>query len=599
MSEVGHVLPSEVGHVLPSAAGISDAALTGSACTDSALTDSALTDSALTDSALTDSAHKVDATRTPGVDATGAPGVEECTVLHVDMDAFFASVEVLDHPELAGKPVIVGGSGNRGVVASCTYEARAFGVRSAMSSVEARRRCPQAVFMPGRYWRYAETSERFHTVLKEFTPLVEGIGLDEAFLDVRGAVRLLGPPPHIASSIRQRVREELEMDCSVGVARTKLLAKLGSRQAKPRASLTGALAGSGVCVITPSEEIPFLHALPIRALWGVGPATARRLESLGVSTVGALAEVPETTLCRLLGSANGRHLAALARGEDERTVQADRGVKSISHEETFAKDVMDRGELRRHVLRMSDAVGARLAESALWGRTVSVKVRFADRQTITRSHTAAGPLRASHAVSTVAQALIDAVGLSQGVRLVGVSVSGLDRADKQDARQLSFDALELDGPSAPTHTPGVPGDAYPGDVRSGQAHSGQTYSGQAYSGQTYSGQAHSGQAYAGQAYAGRSLSGQAVSAQALSAEVDDEAWLNVQEALSAIRARYGQGSVGPAALVGPGGLEAKGRGDTHWGPEADASTDNPTNTPSSPERSRRPGPSGARKGASG
>ena len=301
------------------------------------------------------------------------------------------------------------------------------------------------------------------------------------------------------------MREELKMDCSVGVARTKLLAKLGSRQAKPRASLSGAVVGSGVWVIEPSGEIAFLHPLAIRALWGVGPATARRLESLGVSTVGALAEVPESTLCRLLGTANGRHLAALARGDDDRTVQADREVKSISHEETFAKDVKDRTELRRHVLRMSDAVGARLAESALWGRTVSVKIRFADRQTITRSHTAGGPLRASHAVSTVAQALVDAVELPQGVRLVGVSVSGLDRADKADVRQLSFEAF--DEQSAATEPV---------------------------------------------------------------AEGDDQAWLNVQEALSAIRARYGQGSVGPAALVGPAGLEAKGRGDTHWGPEADA-----------------------------
>jgi DNA polymerase-4 len=460
-------------------------------------------------------------------------------MLHVDMDAFFASVEVLDHPELAGKPVIVGGSGDRGVVASCTYEARAYGVRSAMSSVEARRRCPQAVFMPGRYWRYAETSEKFHAVLKEFTPLVEGIGLDEAFLDVSGAVRLLGLPPHIAASVRARVREELKMDCSVGVARTKLLAKLGSREAKPQASATGVLAGSGVCVLEPSEEIPFLHPLPIRALWGVGPATARRLESLGISTVGALTEVPESTLCRLLGTVNGRHLAALARGDDDRSVQADRAVKSISHEETFARDVKDRNELRRHVLRMSDAVGARLAESALWGRTVSVKVRFADRQTITRSHTAAGPLRASHAVSTVAQALVDAVELPQGVRLIGVSVTGLDRADKVEARQLSFEAFEalessgvseiLDGPS---------------DRQSARS--------------------------SARSFARSSALGDPV------ADVDEEAWLNVQEALSAIRARYGQGSVGPAALVGPGGLEAKGRGDTHWGPEADSSSEDPS-----------------------
>ena len=444
-----------------------------------------------------------------------AGGVGACTVLHVDMDAFFASVEVLDNPELAGKPLIVGGSGNRGVVASCTYEARAYGVRSAMSSVEARRRCPQAVFVPGRYWRYAETSEKFHSVLKEFTPLVEGIGLDEAFLDVSGAVRLLGLPPHIAASVRQRVREELKMDCSVGVARTKLLAKLGSREAKPRASLTGVLAGSGVFVIEPSEEIAFLHPLPIRALWGVGPATAKRLESLGVSSIGALTEVPESTLCRLLGSSNGRHLAALARGDDDRIVEADRGMKSISHEETFAKDVKDRSELRRHVLRMSDAVGARLAESALWGRTVSVKVRFADRQTITRSHTAAAPLRASHAISTVARALVDAVELPQGVRLIGVCVSGLDRADKTEARQLSFETFETFEASE-----NLKNSKNSENFDQASAHT------------------------------------ECIDPVA---EADDEAWLNVQEALSAIRARYGQGSVGSCSARRARGSRGQGK----------------------------------------
>jgi len=431
-------------------------------------------------------------------------GPEQCTVLHVDMDAFFASVEVLDNPELAGKPVIVGGSGTRGVVASCTYEARAYGVRSAMSSVEARRRCPKAIFLPGRYWRYSETSESFHEILKEFTPFVEGIGLDEAFLDVKGAVRLLGSPPEIARSVRRRVTEELKINCSVGVARTKMLAKLGSRAAKPKAAISGVRAGSGVFMITPSEEIDFLRPLPVRAVWGIGPATARRLEGLGVDTVGDLADVPPETLYRLLGRVNGRQLAALARGEDERTVQADRKARSISHEETFAKDVHDRNELHRHVLRMSDAVGARLVEASLWGRTVSVKIRFADRETITRAHTADGPIRASHAISSAAQALVDATELHQGVRLIGVSVSGLEDAKAETAQQLSFLS-------------------FGGEQQNDE---------------------------------------QAVG-------VDEQGWTDIQEAISSIRARYGQGSVGPAALVGPGGLEAKRRGDTHWGPEAD------------------------------
>jgi DNA polymerase IV len=436
--------------------------------------------------------------------------VAQCTVLHVDMDAFFAAVEVLDDPELAGKPVIVGGSGSRGVVASCTYEARAFGVRSAMSSVEARRRCPDAVFVSGRYWRYSEMSEKFHGVLKEFTPLVEGIGLDEAFLDVSGAVRLLGLPPSIAASLRARVHASLSMDCSVGVARTKMLAKLGSRAAKPKASLTGKIPGDGVFVVRPTQEIAFLHPLPIRALWGVGPATADRLKRVGVDTVGDLAAVPLKTLCRILGDANGRHLAALANGEDARTVEPDRRTKSIGHEETFASDVAERSELRRHALRMADAVGARLTEAGLWGRTVNVKIRYGDRTTITRSQTAGGPLRAAHAIAVVAQALVDAVELPQGVRLLGVSVSGLEEAGRTVARQLSFGSFGDE--SSDLETPVDPQEHF---------------------------------------------------------DPEEQAWRHVQEALAAIRARYGQGSVGPATLVGPDGLEAKQRGDTHWGPEAE------------------------------
>jgi DNA polymerase IV len=431
-------------------------------------------------------------------------GTDECTVLHVDMDAFFAAVEVLDDPTLAGKPLIVGGSGGRGVVASCTYEARAFGVRSAMPSVEARRRCPQAVFVSGRYWRYSEMSEKFHTVLKQFTPMVEGIGLDEAFLDVRGAVNLLGLPPEIARSLRDRVRDELALNCSVGVARTKMLAKLGSRAAKPRASAAGPIEGTGVFVIKPSDEHDFLRPMPVRALWGVGPATAARLERIGVETIGVLSEIPVEALCRALGQAAGRHLAALARGEDAQTVEPNRAAKSIGHEETFAKDIAERAELLRHTLRMADAVGERLREAGRWGRTVNVKVRYADRTTITRSHTAEGPLRASHTIATIARALVDAVDLPQGVRLIGVSVSGLERADKDVARQLSFATF-----SGSTGVVDAPSDE------------------------------------------------------------EDQAWRQVSEAMSAIRARYGQGSVGPAALVGPDGLEAKQRGESHWGPEAE------------------------------
>ncbi len=364
-------------------------------------------------------------------------GVDACTVMHVDLDAFFAAVEVLDDPTLAGKPLIVGGSGNRGVVAACTYEARAYGIHSAMSSVEARRRCPHAIFLPGRFSRYAEISVRFHEVLHDFTPLVEGIALDEAFLDIAGARRILGPPPTIARAIRAAVRDRLSLNCAVGVARTKLLAKLASRAAKPTAALSGTRPGPGVVVVPPGTELAFLHPLPVRALWGVGPATGKRLTDLGVVTVGDLAGIPVDTLCRVVGAAHGRHLAALARGDDARPVVAAQEVKSVGHEETFAVDLHDHEASHRHVVRMSDAVGTRLREADLRGRTVTIKVRFGDHSTITRSHTVASAVDSPRAIGAVAAALLDGVDLSPGIRLLGVSMSGLVHAGTE-AQQLSF-----------------------------------------------------------------------------------------------------------------------------------------------------------------
>jgi DNA polymerase-4 len=373
----------------------------------------------------------------PGRPEDGVGDISACTVMHVDLDAFFAAVEVLDDPTLAGKPLIVGGSGNRGVVAACTYEARAYGIHSAMSSVEARRRCPHAIFLPGRFSRYAEISVQFHEVLHDFTPLVEGIALDEAFLDIAGARRILGPPPTIARAIRDAVRDTLKLNCAVGVARTKLLAKLASRAAKPTAALTGTRPGPGVVVVPPDHELAFLHPLPVRALWGVGPATGKRLTELGVVTVGDLAAIPVDTLCRVVGAAHGRHLAALSHGDDARPVVAFQEVKSVGHEETFAVDLYDHEASHRHVVRMSDAVGTRLREADLRGRTVTVKVRFGDHSTITRSHTVAGAVDSPRAIGAVASALLDGVDLSPGIRLLGVSMSGLSHTGT-DAHQLSF-----------------------------------------------------------------------------------------------------------------------------------------------------------------
>ena len=347
------------------------------------------------------------------------------SVLHVDMDAFFASVEVLDDPSLAGKPVIVGGTGSRGVVASCTYEARAYGVHSAMPSVRARQLCPDAIFLPGRHGRYSEVSSQLHRILVDVTPLVEPIGLDEAFLDVAGAQRLLGRAETIAEGLRGRVREELSLECAVGVGRSKMIAKLASRAAKPRATRGGLKPGAGVVVVEPSDELAFLHGHDVEALWGVGPVTARRLHELGVRTVGDLAAVPIDTVVRRLGRASGTHLWTLARGEDRDPVRPDRANKSIGHEETFSRDLSDPRELEGHVLRMSESVATLLRGASTAARTITVKVKFADLSVRTRSRSLSRPVATGSAVGRVAAALLATIDSGAGIRLLGVSASGL------------------------------------------------------------------------------------------------------------------------------------------------------------------------------
>jgi DNA polymerase-4 len=359
-------------------------------------------------------------------------------VLHVDMDAFYVSVEVQTDPSLAGKPVVVGGQGARGVVASCSYEARRFGIHSAMPTMRARRLCPDAVFLPGRHDAYAEASGHLHSLLAEFTPLVEGIALDEAFLDVRGAQRLFGPAPEMAWAIRAAVGDRLGLSCSVGVARSKLLAKLASKRAKPQLSPDGVHPGHGVVVIRKDEELPFLHPLPVGALWGVGPKTASRLGRLGVTTVGDLAGLPEEALIASLGQAMGRQLHRLAWADDPRPVEHERTIKSVSHEETYATDLRDLAHLRRQVVRMADAVGGRLRAQGLQGRTVTLKVRFADFSTITRSRTLPEPTGKASLVATVAHSLLDGVDISGGVRLLGVGLSSLV-ARQSPPRQLSLE----------------------------------------------------------------------------------------------------------------------------------------------------------------
>jgi DNA polymerase-4 len=448
-------------------------------------------------------------------------------ILHVDMDAFLAAVEILDDPTLAGKPVIVGAAGSRGVVASCSYEARAFGIRSAMPSTEATRLCPQAVFVAGRHGRYAEVSQRLHAIFTDFTPIVEGISLDEAFLDVRGGHRLLGSSVEIAHAIRARVAAELHLGCSVGVGRTKLVAKLASEAAKPTASRSGPVAGKGVVVVEAEEEVEFLHRLPVRAIWGIGPKTAERLRRYGVSTVGDLAAVGRDSLVRLLGTAQGSALHDLAWGRDDRAVVPDRPLKSVGHEETFAVDDRDPESLHRQAVRMADAVGARMREAGVVGRTVTIKVRFADFSTITRSQTLSGATCSGVAIARVATALLETVEVHRGVRLLGVSASGLSKAAASGA---AADALALDLQLqagfaqqlsfADAVDPFVPDDAGGGEGR-------------------------------------MSPELAAVRAAALA---------DVETAVDAVRRRYGMGAVGPASLAGPSGLEVKQRGDAQWGP---------------------------------
>ena len=360
---------------------------------------------------------------------------DQRVILHVDMDAFYVSVELRRRPDLVGKPVVVGGTGRRGVIAAASYEARRYGVRSALPSVTAKRLCPQAVFLPGDHALYASVSADVHRVFTSFTPLVEPLALDEAFLDVSGGLRLHGPGSAIAQTIRERIWEELQLRCSVGVAPNKFLAKLASVAAKPIATPDGVVDGKGVVEVLPGSELAFLHPLPVQALWGVGPATLQRLQRLGVHTVADLAELDATALISCVGEAHGRHLFRLAWGLDDRPVEVDREMKSIGHEETFATDRHTHAELQRELVRLSDAVAARLRAHGGAARTLTVKIRFAGFETITRAVTVAGGVSTSHAIVAAVEPLLRAVDPSSGVRLLGVSASNFTSA----GQQLSLD----------------------------------------------------------------------------------------------------------------------------------------------------------------
>lgn len=356
-------------------------------------------------------------------------------ILHADMDAFYASVELLRRPELVGQPVIVGGDGRRGVVAAASYAARFYGIKSAMPSTRAKRLCPHAVFLPGDHAHYAEISKRVMAIFRSFTPHIEPLSLDEAFLDVTGAQRLFGPGSAIAAQLRQAVFDQEGLWCSVGVAPNKFIAKLASEQAKPQIAKTGPILGSGVFEVEPGREIAFLHPLPVRALWGVGPATFAKLDRIGVATVGDLATLPIETVAGAVGRASGHHLHALANARDERPVVSSSGAKSISHEETFAVDKIDHESLNREIVRLADAVADRLRSAAHTARTITIKVRFNDFTTLTRNTTLNDATDSGIEIARHAKRMLGRLDVSPGVRLIGVGATGLD---EDTGRQLTL-----------------------------------------------------------------------------------------------------------------------------------------------------------------
>lgn len=365
--------------------------------------------------------------------APAVPGDDTgCPILHVDMDAFFASVEVVRRPELAGRPVIVGGTGPRGVVSSASYPARERGVRSAMPVARALRLCPHAVLLPPDLGRYRQVSHGIMEIFRSVTPLVQPVSLDEAFLDVGGARRMFGRPAEIGRLVRERIRERFALTCSVGVAETKFLAKIASARCKP----------DGLLVVPRGAAVRFLHPLPASALWGVGERTALRLAALGLHTIGDVAAAPEATLRVAVGAAAATQLRELAAGRDGTPVRPETDGKSVGADETFDHDIDDPGALDRELLRLAERSAARLRAGGHLGRTITVKIRFGDFTTIHRSRTLAEATSTSDEIYQVARQLFwSAVAPGTPIRLLGVRAEGLTTAGAT-ARQLQLGARE-------------------------------------------------------------------------------------------------------------------------------------------------------------
>jgi DNA polymerase IV len=340
---------------------------------------------------------------------------KEATILHADVDSFFAAVEQRDDPQLRGRPVIVGAW----VVLAASYEAKAHGVRTAMSVTRARRLCPGATVVEPRMSAYADASKAVYRVFDDTTPLVEGMSIDEAFLDVRGLRRLSGNPTEIAKRLRGEVRERVGLPITVGIARTKFLAKVASGVAKP----------DGLLVVPPDGELAFLHPLPVERLWGVGPVTARKLRALGLTTVGQVAQLSEASLIALLGLASGRHLHALAHNRDRRSVQVRRRRRSIGAQRALGSSPRSLDDVDAALVGLVDRVTRRMRTAGRVGRTVVLRLRFADFSRATRSHTLPHPTANTETILITARALLAiAVPMIErrGITLVGVAVSNLD-----------------------------------------------------------------------------------------------------------------------------------------------------------------------------
>lgn len=353
-------------------------------------------------------------------------GDQLATILHVDMDAFYASVAEKDNPKLKGKAVVVG-AGRRGVVSSANYEARKFGIRAAMPVYKAKALAPHAIFISPDMARYEEVSSQVMKIFEEVTPLVEPISLDEAFLDVTGSKRLLGSGRQIADLIRRRVEEQEGITCSVGIAHNKFIAKIASNHCKP----------NGVLEIDPEKVLDFLHPLAAKEIWGVGPKTNEQLMKMGLLTVGDIANTPRSTLIRVLGQASGSSLYELAWGRDYRDVETEQVEKSISASETFDLDLDSQEEILKEFLRLTERGVERMREKGFATNTISIKVRFSDFKTISRSKTVDLPITGTQEIFEVVKNLYLSLNLDRVlIRLVGISLDSL--VEDEDVKQLTL-----------------------------------------------------------------------------------------------------------------------------------------------------------------